>query len=59
MKIPKRKRMKFYIVIADVDGTVLKSRFRTSDQAFARASAYRAKGFRVVIKVIENGQILN
>jgi len=51
--------MKFYIVIVDVDGTVLKSRFRTSDQAFARASAYRAKGFRTVIKVVEDGQILN
>lgn len=51
--------MKFYLVIADVNGTVLKSRYRTSDQAFARASAYRAKGFRTVIKVVENGEILN
>ena len=51
--------MKFYIVIADVNGTVLKFRFRDSDTAFAKASTYRAKGYRVAIKVIENGQILN
>lgn len=51
--------MKFYIVIADVNGTVLKSKFRTSDQAFARASAYRSQGHKTIIKVVENGQILN
>jgi hypothetical protein len=51
--------MKFYIVIADVNGTVLKSKYRNSDQAFARASAYRAQGHRAIIKVVENGEILN
>ena len=59
MKILKRKRMKFYIVIADVNGTVLKSKFKDSDTAFARASIYRAKGYRVAIKVVDNGEILN
>ena len=51
--------MKFYLVITDVNGTILKSRFKDSDSAFARASSYRAKGFRTVIKVVEDGQILN
>ena len=51
--------MKFYIVIADVNGTVLKFRFKDSDTAFAKASTYRAKGHRVAIKVVDKGEILN
>ena len=51
--------MKFYIVIANVNGTVLRSRYKNRDSAFARASSYKAQGHRAIIKIVENGEILN
>jgi hypothetical protein len=50
---------KSYIVIANVNGTILRSRWRSYDSAMARASSYRAQGFQVRIKVLINGQIMN
>ena len=51
--------MKLYILIVDVNGTVLKSKHRSYDSAMAKASSYRSRGYRAVVKVVENGEILN
>ena len=55
----KGKKMKYYILIVDVNGTVLKSKHRSYDGAMAKASSYRARGYRISIKVIQDGEILN
>ncbi len=50
---------KSYIVVANVNGTILRSRWRDYESAMARASSYRSQGFQVRIKVIVNGEIMN
>ena len=51
--------MRYYILIVDVNGTVLKSKHRSYDSAMAKASSYRARGYRISIKVVQDGEILN
>lgn len=51
--------MKLYILIVDFNGTVIKQKHRSYDSAMSRASNYRSRGFRAIVKVVENGEILN
>jgi hypothetical protein len=55
----KGRKMKYYILIVDVNGTVLKSKHPSYDTAMAKASSYRSRGYRISIKVVQDGEILN